>query len=57
MPMSIKIGSGGNLLRWAPPITSHDPLRKWPREVKSKLLNLPYRNAYGHQTCQGGDIR
>lgn len=28
----------------------------WGYVTKSKSLNLPYYNAYGHQTCQGGDI-
>ena len=36
------------------PIKSHNSLNRFLREVSH--IKYRYHNAYGHQTCQGGDI-
>ena len=40
-----------------PPISLHNFLNVWSREVTWQIKNLHYLNAaYSHQTCQSGDI-
>ena len=56
--MSTKLGRVMTYHKELPPITSHDPLNMYSREVtwQIKTAKLTYHIAYSHQTFQGGEI-
>ena len=52
--MAIKHGKVVTYHDGLPPTNSHESLKRWSRDKLKTYLH--YQNAYGHLTCQGGDI-
>ena len=52
--MAIKNGKVVTYHDGLPPTNSHESLKRWSRDKLKTYLH--YQNAYGHLTCQGGDI-
>ena len=52
--MAIKHGKVVTYHDGLPPTNSNESLKRWSRDKLKTYLH--YQNAYGHLTCQGGDI-